>query len=89
MSPSCCNKNLKANICNKNIGCVLTIKKDNSNSEIGPLNDFVQMYEPALSLSDIMAIAEEFVRTHPKEIIIFASTQEATSDLAKKLGTAR
>lgn len=63
------------------------IKKDNSNSEIGPLDDYVQMYEPAMSLEDIMAIAEEFVRTHPKEIIIFASTRKSANDLAKKLRT--
>jgi hypothetical protein len=31
-----------------------------------------------------MAIAEEFVRTHPKEIIIFASTHTVAKDLAKK-----
>jgi len=48
------------------------------------LDDYVQIYEPALSHDDIMAIAEEFVRTHPKEIIIFASTQTAAKDLAKK-----
>jgi hypothetical protein len=68
----------------KNNRCVLTIKKDNNNSEILPLNDYVQIYEPALSHNDIMAIAEEFVRTHPKEIIIFASTRKATKEIAKK-----
>jgi hypothetical protein len=31
-----------------------------------------------------MAIAEEFVRTHPKEIIIFASIQTVAKDLTKK-----
>jgi hypothetical protein len=30
-----------------------------------------------------MAVAEEFVRTHPKEIIVFASAPKAPSDFAK------
>lgn len=48
------------------------------------MDDYVQIYEPALSHNDIMAIAEEFIRTHPNEIIIFASTQKVAKDLAKK-----
>lgn len=73
------------NLQHKPTGCVLTIKKDNINSEIVPLNDYVQIYEPALPLNDIMAIAEEFVRTHPKEIIILGSTHENAGNLARKL----
>jgi hypothetical protein len=74
----------KKDILLQSIRCVLTFKKDNTISDILPLDDFVQIYEPALSHNDIMAIAEEFVRTHPKEIIIFASTQKDTKELAKK-----
>jgi hypothetical protein len=61
--------------------------KINDDSVILPLDDYVQVYEPALSHSDIMAITEEFVRTHPNEIIIFASTQNVSEDLAKKTGS--
>ena len=76
---------LKRNLHLYNSGCVLTIKKVSSDSEILPLDDYVQIYEPALSHSDIMAITEEFVRTHPREILIFASTQKAAEELTKKL----
>ena len=62
----------------------MKFRKDECNSDILPLDDYVQIYEPALSHEDIMAIAEEFIRTHPKEIIIFASTQKVTEELAKK-----
>lgn len=74
----------KSRLLHCSIRCVLTFKKDNSFSDVLPLDDYVQIYEPALSHEDIMAIAEEFVRTHPKEIIIFASTQKVAEELAKK-----
>jgi hypothetical protein len=61
------------------------MKKDISNSEILPFDDYVQVYEPALSHNDVMAIAEEFVRSHPKEIIFFASTRRAAGELDKKI----
>ena len=81
LSHFCCHKYLIGKSYHKNIRCVLTIKKSSNNSEILPLDDYVQIYEPALSRNDIMAIAEEFVRRHPKEIIIFASTQTVTKVL--------
>ncbi len=58
--------------------------KDNTFPGIVQFNDYVQIYEPALSHEDIMAIAEEFVRTHPKEIIIFASAKKAPADFVGK-----
>ena len=67
------------------MGVVLTIKKDKHNSEVFTFDDYVQIYEPALSRKDILTIAEEFVRTHPKEIIVFASTQNGAHALAKKI----
>jgi hypothetical protein len=65
-------------------GRIMAIKKDNF-PEIVEFNDYVQVYEPALSHDDVMAIAEEFLRTHPKDIIVFGSLQKNESDFAKKL----
>jgi hypothetical protein len=62
----------------------MAIKKDNF-PEIVEFNDYVQVYEPALSHDDVMAIAEEFLRTHPKDIIIFGSLQKNERDFTKKL----
>jgi len=55
-----------------------------NDSDALPLDDYVLIYEPALSHNDIITIAEEFVRTHPKEIIIFASTKKVAKEFTEK-----
>jgi hypothetical protein len=61
----------------------LTIKKGIDTSALVRFIDYVQVYAPALSHEDLMAIAAEFVGTHPKEIIIFASVQRTQKDFVK------
>ena len=58
--------------------------KVGSDSDILPLDDYVLIYEPALSHNDIITVAAEFVRTHPREIIIFASTKKIAKKLTEK-----
>ena len=60
------------------------MKEINRDSKFFPFDDYVQIYESALSHDDIMAIAAEFVREHPGELIIFASNQKAAEKLKLK-----
>ncbi|MCW4009750.1 MAG: hypothetical protein NWF05_03915 [Candidatus Bathyarchaeota archaeon] len=59
------------------------IKKDSA-SAVVQFTDYVQVYEPALSHEDIMCIAEEFVRAHPKEILLFGSMTKSPDEFSKK-----
>jgi hypothetical protein len=63
----------------------LNFKKENNHlNGIVLFDDYVQIYEPGLSHGDIMTIAEEFVRTHPNKIIIFASSPKNLTEFIKK-----
>ena len=65
---------------------VFQFKRDNYNLHgIVLFDDFVQIYEPLLSHGDIMDIAEEFVKTHPNKIIIFASSSKNLTEFNRKI----